>query len=56
MAVTNHTRFSDNCKPSLLDHIYNNLTKQDTYSGVALYELSDHLPAFFYCKKYKTVL
>jgi len=46
MAVTNYTRFSENCKPLLLDNIYTNLTKQDTYSGDALHELSDHLPTF----------
>jgi len=28
MAITNYTRFSENCKPSLLDHIYNNLTNR----------------------------
>jgi len=30
MIIGNHTRFSENCKPSLLDHMYTNLIKKDT--------------------------
>ena len=40
------TRFANNCKSSLLDHVYTNITKE-TYCGVCLYEVSDHLPTFF---------
>ena len=47
MKINNHTRFSENCRPSLLDHIYTNVGNTRTNSGVALFELSDHLPTFF---------
>ena len=50
MKVNNHTRFADKCRPSLLDHIYTNIANKSTNSGVALYELSDHLPIFFIVK------
>ena len=55
------TRFADNCKSSLLDHIYSNILKKDTASGVCVFEISDHLPTFFTAKNtkcsylYKTV-
>jgi len=55
MAVRNHARFSENSKPSSLDHMFTNLTKKDTYRYIALYELSDHLP-IFYCKKTQNIL
>ena len=38
------TRFADNCKSSLLDHIYSNILKKDTANGVCVFEISDHLP------------
>ena len=43
------TRFSDTgaCKPSILDHIYSNINKPRTKSGVCLYDISDHFPIFF---------
>ena len=47
MKINNHTRFGENCRPSLLDHIYTNIGNTRTNSGVALFELSDHLPTFF---------
>ena len=50
MKINNHTRFADKCRPSLLDHIYTNIANKSTNSGVALYELSDHLPIFFIVK------
>ena len=42
------TRFAStvNCNSSLLDHVYINMPKK-TFSGVCLFEQSDHLPAFF---------
>ena len=50
MKTNNHTRFGENCKPSLLDHIYTNIDNTRTISGVAIFELSDHLPTFFIVK------
>ena len=47
MKINNHRRFGENCRPSLLDHIYTNVGNTRTNSGVALFELSDHLPTFF---------
>ena len=41
------TRFAHNCTSSLLDHIYSNILKKDTSSGVCVFEISDHLPTFF---------
>ena len=50
MKINNHTRFGKNCRPSLLDHIYTNIDNTRTISGVAIFELSDHLPTFFIVK------
>ena len=44
--INNPTRYADNCKSTLLDHIYNNITKQTTKSEVCIFEISDHLPTF----------
>ena len=49
------TRFAYNCKSSLLNHVYTNITKE-TYCGVCLYEVSDHLPTFFVVAKFKCCL
>ena len=49
------TRFANNCKSSLLDHLYTNITKE-IYCGVCLYEVSDHLPTFFIVSKFKCCL
>jgi len=51
--ISNHTRFSENCKPSLFDHMYTNLTNKDNCSGVTLCELSDYQPIFFMAKNTK---
>ena len=47
------TRFADNCKSSLLDHIYTNLTNKNNQSGVCIFEISDHLQIFFIAKNVK---
>ena len=46
------TRFSDTvaCKPSILDHIYTNINKSRTKSGVCIYDILDHFPIFFFWK------
>ena len=49
------TRFANNCKSSLLDHLYTNITKE-THCGVCQYEVSDHLPTFFIVQKFKCCL
>ena len=49
------SRFAYNCKSSLLDHLYTNITKE-TYCRVCLYEVSDHLPTFFIVPKFKCCL
>ena len=40
------TRFSSTHQPSLLDHIYTNIIDDNTTTGIALYDISDHLPIF----------
>ena len=41
------TRFAENCKSSLLDHVYTNMTNENIKSGVCIFEISDHFPTFF---------
>ena len=40
------TRFFTNCTPSLLDHIYSNMSSHSKTSGICLYDISNHLPTF----------
>ena len=49
------TRFSDigACKPSILDHIYTNINKPRTKSGVCIYDISDHFPIFLILERSK---
>ena len=49
------TTLANNCKPSLLDHAYANITKE-TFCGMRLYEISDHLTTFFIVPKFKCCL
>ena len=44
--LTSPTRFFSNCTPSLLDHIYSNMSNHPKTSGICLYDISDHLPTF----------
>ena len=53
MLIDIPTRFSVNCRSSLLDHIYTNITKQSIKSGVCIYEVSDHLSTFVIAKNTK---
>ena len=50
MKIKDHTRFGENCRPTLLDHIYTNIGNTRTNSGVAVFELSGQLPTFFMVK------
>ena len=56
MLIDLPTRFADNCKFSLLDHIYTNTTNQVHESGAYIFDISDHLPPFFIVKIIKCVL
>ena len=59
MKINNHTRFSENCRPSLLDHtlVYTTIIAHaSAISGVTLFELSDHLAIFFMAKNTKSSL
>jgi len=44
--INKPTRFSSTHQPSLLDHIYTNMIDDNTTTGIALYDISDHLPVF----------
>jgi len=46
--INKPTRFSTNCAPSLLDHIYTNIIDEQQINdvGIALFDISDHLPVF----------
>jgi len=46
--INNPTRFSKNCTPSLLDHIYTNICdeKRINNAGITIYDISAHLPVF----------
>jgi len=44
--INKPTRFSSTHQPSLLDHIYRNIIDDNTTTGIALYDISDHLPIF----------
>jgi len=52
MKINVHTRFAENCKPSLLYHMYTNVhgKKLNCQSGAILFEMSDHLPTFLSLK------
>ena len=41
------------CKPFTLDHIYTNINKPRTKSGVCIYDISDHFPIFFILERSK---
>ena len=44
--INSPTRYSSNCTPSLLDHIYTNISNLRKTSGICLHDISDHLPTF----------
>ena len=44
--INSPTRYSSNCTPSLLDHIYTNISNLRKTSGICLYDISHHLPTF----------
>jgi len=44
--INKPTRFSSTHQPFLLDHIYTNIIDDNATTGIALYDISDHLPIF----------
>ena len=44
--ITEPTRFSSTLSPSLLDHIYCKLRYTKQIAGIAIFDVSDHLPIF----------
>ena len=57
--ITKPTRISDHSS-TLIDHIYTNVSIQKVVSGIALVDISDHLPTFSLyntsiCKSKKTI-
>ena len=53
MLINIPTRFAENCKSSLLDHVYTNMTNESIKSGVCIFEISDHFPTFFIAHRSK---
>ena len=49
--ISSATRYCGNDNPSLLDHIYTNISSNKTKSGICLHDTSDHLPVFMCIKK-----
>ena len=47
LLINNPTRYADNCKSTLLDHIYSNITKRPSKSGVRIFEILNHLLVVF---------
>jgi len=50
--INNPARFSKNCTPCLLDHIYTNICdeKRINNAGITIYDISDHLSVFISLK------
>ena len=53
MPINISTRFAKNCKSSLLDHVYTNMTNESIKSGVCIFEISDYFPTFFIAHRSK---
>ena len=54
--INKPTRFSSSHQPSLLDYIYTDIVDDNTTTGIALYDISDHLPTFANFNVHPTVL
>ena len=50
MTIRNPTRFANNYFPSLLHHVYTKISSKNTLNGVSMFEISEHLPIFFFLK------
>ena len=53
MLINIPTRFAENCKSSLLDHVYINITNESIKNGVCSFEISDQFPTFFIAHRSK---
>jgi len=53
MEIINLTRFVNNYSPSLLDHIYTNISRKYTLCGISAFEILDHFPTFFCVRQEK---
>jgi len=58
--INKPTRFPSTSHPTLLHHIYTNIIDDGTSTGIAVYDIPDHLPTFAnlnfqpkYAKKYR---
>ena len=49
--ISSATRYCGSDNPSLLDHIYTNISSNKIKSGICLHDTSDHLPVFMCIKK-----
>ena len=53
MLINIPTRFAENCKSSLLDHVYTNMTNKSIKSGVCIFEISGYFPTCFIAHRSK---
>ena len=53
MLINISTRFAENCKSSLLDHVYTNMTNENIKSEICISEISDHFSTFFIAHRSK---
>ena len=53
MLINIPTRFAENCKYSLLNHVYTSMTNERIKSGVCIFEISNHFPTFFIAHRSK---
>ena len=53
MLINIPTRLVENCKFSLLDHVYTNMTNKSMKSGVCIFEISDNFPTFYVAHRSK---
>ena len=56
MLINIPSRFAENCKSSLLDHVYTNMTNKNIKSGVCIFEISDHFQTFCVALRSKMLL
>ena len=47
MLINIPTRFAENCRSSLLNHIYTKMTNESIKNGVCIFEILDHFSTFF---------
>ena len=50
--INSPTRFCNKCIPSLLDHIYTNISELKIITGLCPCDISDHIPTLFCIRKF----